>query len=225
MGYKYVIVLGMHRSGTTAVTKFLQSNGVYMGPLKDPNAESRIFAFDLVFFLNYLGGIWDMPYYIRRAYNTAYKNAKWTFLNRISKKLYIQSKVARCLGYKLVGFKHPIASLLFEELSEIENTCIILCRRKSEEIVRSLGKRVTPKMNRVIGAQYPFGQYHDSQEKMRRLAEFYHSLEDTYLDKIDFIINYEELVDENHVEDIFERLGKILNVKFRGAKEYFKRQG
>ena len=225
MTYKYIIVLGMHRSGTTAVAKFLQKNGIYMGPLKDNNAESRLFSFDLVFFLNYLGGIWDMPFYIERTYNISYKNAKWTFLNRVSKKLRIMKFFFRLFGFRLVGFKHPVASLLIEELKELENTFIVLCRRDAEEIVNSLEKRVTPRLNSVLGGQLPYGQFYEDKERMMSLVSFYHSYEDEHHDKVDFVINYEELVDAKKVEEIFVELGLLLGVKFRGAEKYFKRQG
>lgn len=224
MTYKYVVVVGMHRSGTTAVSNFLQKNGVYMGPLKDGNAESRLFSFDLVFFLNYLGGVWDMPFYMERVDNRSYMNAKWTFLNRVSKKLSMMKVICRLLGYKLVGFKHPVASLLIEELRALEETCIILCRRDKVEIVSSLGKRVTPKLKNILGGQLPYGQFYENKERMLSLVEHYHTYENRNLDKIDFVINYEDLVDAQKVDKVFDNLGMLLGIKFRGANKYFKRQ-
>ena len=57
----FVIVVGMHRSGTTMLAKLLHINGVHMGFFRDPNFESRMYGWDVMNFQNFLGGTWECP--------------------------------------------------------------------------------------------------------------------------------------------------------------------
>ena len=41
-----IIIIGMHRSGTTMITEFLDQLGLFVGAKLDPNHES-LFFFDL----------------------------------------------------------------------------------------------------------------------------------------------------------------------------------
>ena len=56
-----IIVVGMHRSGTTLVSKILQRVGVFMGSRRDPNEESIFFIRFNEWLLRQAGGDWNYP--------------------------------------------------------------------------------------------------------------------------------------------------------------------
>jgi len=56
-----VIVIGMHRSGTAALTRLLEHLGVFMGHDQDPNAEARFFLNLNRQFFSFCGARWDYP--------------------------------------------------------------------------------------------------------------------------------------------------------------------
>lgn len=56
-----VIVAGMHRSGTTLISKALQHIGVSMGATRDENEESVYFQGLNVWMLESAGARWDLP--------------------------------------------------------------------------------------------------------------------------------------------------------------------
>lgn len=56
-----VLVLGMHRSGTSVVARGLQTLGVHMGADLDPNLESRFFQGLNDWLLAQVGARWDRP--------------------------------------------------------------------------------------------------------------------------------------------------------------------
>ena len=56
-----VVVLGMHRSGTTLVTRLLEKMGVFMGWRKDNNHEALFFQGLNDWLLMQSGGSWDFP--------------------------------------------------------------------------------------------------------------------------------------------------------------------
>ena len=59
--YDPVIVVGMHRSGTTILSRLLNQAGQFSGWLKDSNNESYFFIALNEWVLNYAGGRWDNP--------------------------------------------------------------------------------------------------------------------------------------------------------------------
>ncbi|NNF65471.1 MAG: sulfotransferase [Acidimicrobiia bacterium] len=56
-----IIVIGMHRSGTTAVTRLLEGLGVFMGRYQEGNAEAWMFFLTNQSLLKKAGGRWDHP--------------------------------------------------------------------------------------------------------------------------------------------------------------------
>ena len=56
-----IIVLGMHRSGTTMVARLLSHMGVFMGADVDANHESRLFQGLNDWLLTRAGARWDEP--------------------------------------------------------------------------------------------------------------------------------------------------------------------
>lgn len=56
-----VLVIGMHRSGTTMLTKMLRHLGIFFGADLEENSESKIFIKQNDWYLQQLGARWDYP--------------------------------------------------------------------------------------------------------------------------------------------------------------------
>lgn len=56
-----IIIIGMHRSGTSLVTRLLEALGLFVGVWKDENHESFFFMQLNQSLLNQAGGSWDNP--------------------------------------------------------------------------------------------------------------------------------------------------------------------
>ena len=60
-----IIIIGMHRSGTSLLSRMLQKLGLFMGIKKDPNNEALFFKNLNEWLLRQSGGAWDHPDPIR----------------------------------------------------------------------------------------------------------------------------------------------------------------
>jgi len=60
-----IIVIGMHRSGTTMVTRALQQLGLFVGWRRDPNNEALLFLQLNEWLLRQAGATWDNPMPVR----------------------------------------------------------------------------------------------------------------------------------------------------------------
>jgi hypothetical protein len=56
-----IIIIGMHRSGTSLLSRLLEASGVFMGRGKDVNNESWFFYKSNQFMLSHAGARWDFP--------------------------------------------------------------------------------------------------------------------------------------------------------------------
>lgn len=56
-----IIIMGMHRSGTSMVCRMLEELGLFVGVKKDPNNEALFFLRLNDWLLNSMGGRWDYP--------------------------------------------------------------------------------------------------------------------------------------------------------------------
>jgi hypothetical protein len=56
-----VIIIGMHRSGTTMITRLLEKIGLFVGSRKDKNYEALFFQRINQWFISQSGGRWDYP--------------------------------------------------------------------------------------------------------------------------------------------------------------------
>ncbi|REJ82768.1 MAG: sulfotransferase [Acidobacteria bacterium] len=61
MGHQPVIVLGMHRSGTSMLARTLQDLGLFLGGSVDEHCEARFFISLNEWMLSEAGGRWDAP--------------------------------------------------------------------------------------------------------------------------------------------------------------------
>ena len=60
-GKQPIIVIGMHRSGTSLVSRLLDQSGVFPGALKDHNHEALFFQVINDWILGQAGSSWDLP--------------------------------------------------------------------------------------------------------------------------------------------------------------------
>jgi len=56
-----IIIIGMHRSGTSLITRMLEALGLFVGKKKDPNNEALFFLRINDWILRWSGGAWDYP--------------------------------------------------------------------------------------------------------------------------------------------------------------------
>src|ERR1700757_2188147 len=56
-----IIVIGMHRSGTTMITRLLELMGLFVGESKDANHEAVFFEGINQWFISQAGATWDHP--------------------------------------------------------------------------------------------------------------------------------------------------------------------
>jgi len=68
MGKQPIIIIGMHRSGTTMVALLLQQLGLFLGENLDPNCEPKYFIRLNDWLLKEAGGAWDQPNAMEKFY-------------------------------------------------------------------------------------------------------------------------------------------------------------
>jgi len=77
--YSPIIITGMHRSGTTLLSKLLENNNVFMGRHKEINNESKYFLRINRWLLTTIGSSWDNP----QSFDVIDKNLEKILINRI----------------------------------------------------------------------------------------------------------------------------------------------
>lgn len=116
-----IIIMGMHRSGTSLVARLLESLGLFIGAFKDSNHESYFFQTINDWLLRIAGGSWDNPCAFDRLLqnNEAHNivlNHTGKVLNSFHNIRYAGLKHFRrhgkCDGYDLMwGWKDPRNSI------------------------------------------------------------------------------------------------------------------
>ena len=76
-----IVITGMHRSGTSLVSRILMRNGVNLGVYKDINEESIFFQRLNRWIMSCLGSSWDNP----QTFNTISRNDLQIIVNRLEK--------------------------------------------------------------------------------------------------------------------------------------------
>lgn len=142
-----VIILGMHRSGTSLLTGLLAECGLYFGKDLDRNHESRTFKNLNEFLMNSTGGNWDYP----ASMGVLEKDRE--LRNLYLEYLKGQINSPRCLGYigwggifksKPIhwGWKDPRNSFTLGIWNELYPSCkAIVIERHGLDVALSLIKR------------------------------------------------------------------------------------
>ena len=85
-----LIIIGMHRSGTSMMTQLLESLGLFMGVNKDDNHEARFFRYADEWILRQSGGAWDYPEPVALLMeNTAVRQLTVQYLQTLMKTPYV----------------------------------------------------------------------------------------------------------------------------------------
>ena len=137
MEQKTYVVLGMHRTGTTFLTKCLERNGVNMGGGKDKHRENPDFLSLNRTILREAGGHWEsgtVPLPLEKVLEQQGK-----FDSKI------RETIARNMS-PLWGFKDPrtalTVQLIMPHILEVDDDPFIYaCFRKPEKIADSLNRR------------------------------------------------------------------------------------
>ena len=137
-----IIIIGMHRSGTSAFTRGLQRLGIDIGKKLDSNYEDIFFQNLNKFMLAQLGIEWDNPFYIKKALKN--KTVRLSLINFLKSEFKNKKKV-------LWGFKDPRTVLLLDIWSAFfKNAKYIVIKRNKKEIYQSLINRNKIKMNSTM---------------------------------------------------------------------------
>ena len=193
------------------LSRALESSGVWMGPFKDDNAESRLFAWELTLYLASIGVTWEYPYGAPQSLlSENYAQDRKLFLENIELKLRFMRKIS---FNKLVGFKHPLASLVLEDLTMLNDVKLIGILRSHREIALSLSKRKVVGKSRFIPRNYPYGIRCHDLSYGERLSLFYTDKITKFSianrDKI-FLIDYNTLVDHRYADMILRDLSAFI---------------
>jgi hypothetical protein len=101
-----IIIVGMHRSGTTMLARQLEALGVFMGKKKEANHESTFFLNVNRWLMAQCGGSWDNPQSIH--YLLENKDARQQVAGYIDRYLLRTPRTVSYLGWrKYVRYKSP----------------------------------------------------------------------------------------------------------------------
>jgi len=196
---KTVIVLGMHRSGTSIVAGILKILGVNMGKeLMEPNWANPLGYFENKKFVRLndeilaaAGGSWKNPPSQEKILKLRNK-----FSQRIIS-LINQEKS------QIWGWKDPRTTLTIEMyLPYLENPYFIICRRKTKDIAQSLKRRDKIKIRSALNLDRIY------QEKIKSFLE-------KHPDLPKIVLSFEEIIKNpiKEAEKIANFLGLNLNEK------------
>jgi len=146
-----VIITGMHRSGTSLLSKILMNQGVFMGSKLDSNSESIFFQRINKWILSCIGSSWDNPRTLKDLENEDID----VITNRLNKVLNSRFSKSLFLGKKnllynksfnkmdtIWGWKDPVNTFTLSIWKQIfPNSKIININRHPLDVSASLIKR------------------------------------------------------------------------------------
>lgn len=103
-----IIIIGMHRSGTTMLARQLEALGVVMGKKKESNHESTFFLNVNRWLMEQSGGSWDNPQSIH--YLLDNKKARRQVTDYVGRYLLRTPRIVSYLGWgKYIRYRSPFA--------------------------------------------------------------------------------------------------------------------
>jgi len=177
-----VVIIGMHRSGTSILTKILQEAGLFMGIDKDPNDESLFFLEFNNWIFQQINATWDCPEpynftsntfkeYIAKIGRTRVQSIEmkkyWGLKNYI-KYRYFQKIDSRW------GWKDPRTSITLDIWQKIyPKMKVIHIYRNPVDVAHSLQTRAIMEENNFIN-QTDFNphKYHQLKRPLRYTGSF-----------------------------------------------------
>lgn len=145
-----IILIGMHRSGTSLIAKILEGCGLFMGARKDENNESIFFQRLNEWLLRQANASWDNPYnfkFIDRHFKEYCKNVLISHLKGLRRIEYLGLR--RFLKYRDIrdmdfpwGWKDPRNTFTIEIWKEIfPDAKVLHIYRNPVDVAASLIKR------------------------------------------------------------------------------------
>lgn len=142
-----VIIIGMHRSGTSMLTRVLQEAGLFIGEYRDENDEARFFYNFNHWVLKQTNSSWDNPYNFKFINDTFKTHIKRVYLQRIDSvfaqrylgwRKYIKYRSLNNIDFKW-GWKDPRNTFVLEIYKEIyQNAKILHIYRNPIDVAQSL---------------------------------------------------------------------------------------
>jgi len=101
-----VIIIGMHRSGTTMITRLLESLGLFVGEKKEDNHEAIFFHRINLWIASQCGGFWDHPEPIHELVEN--RDIRALVTNYIDRYLLQSPRTVNFLGWrKYLRYRNP----------------------------------------------------------------------------------------------------------------------
>lgn len=158
-----ILVLGMHRSGTSVVSRLIQSAGVNMGARQDDNAESRFFVRMNRWLLSQCGATWanvdSVPTRV-----AAHVGTLAPTIERRTRSVWALEHFGNSSRQAAWGFKDPTSCLLFHIYEQVLPDCkVVLVSRHGVDVAESLRIRAhasfdavgTGSLAPVLGVRQP----------------------------------------------------------------------
>jgi len=144
-----VIIIGMHRSGTSLVSKILERSGIFMGADQDNNAESQFFYNLNEWILAQAGATWDNPYnfrFLNEEFKASVSKSLKRQLKGKSLKKYMGAERRGSNSYQKIafdwGWKDPRNTFTIEIWKDLfEKAKIIHVHRNPVDVAASLRNR------------------------------------------------------------------------------------
>lgn len=196
---KTILVLGMHRSGTSMTSGVLRMMGVDMGHILLGSTEhNKKGHFENYFFeklnkkiLKEAGGSWHEP------------PDKQKLLKTVKRRRFKIQTLIRAEQDRLWGWKEPITVLILEGyLPYLRNPYLIICKRDKEDIIRSIIRR----------DNFDY-------EKARALTDYYIKEINTVKDRYDLPtleIDFKEFL--FNPKDVIDDISKFIQVNVSGRQ-------
>jgi hypothetical protein len=145
-----VIIIGMHRSGTSMISQLLEKIGLFLGAKKEQNNEARFFLKINNWVLQRANSTWDNPYNFYFI-NENYKNHMLRVINKqfsgirrseyLGWKKYLKYKNIKDLDFQW-GWKDPRTTITYCIWHKIfPNSKIVHIYRNPIDVAQSLRKR------------------------------------------------------------------------------------
>lgn len=136
-----IIIIGMHRSGTSMLSDLLKKLGLFTGNKLGSHAEADFFLKLNDWLLNQTGSSWDNPYNLEKIYSKENEDEFNSFVqflkSVVSSPLYFKYKGLN--SNEVWGFKDPVSSLTLPFwMSVYPNAKVIYIKRHGLDVSQSL---------------------------------------------------------------------------------------
>ena len=164
-----LIIIGMHRSGTSMVSRMLEATGLFVGHKKDRNHEAVFFLLIDKWLMSQSGGSWENPAPIR--YLLENQEVRAMTVDYLRRYLIDSPRLVSYLGWKNYlqykslsnmptpwGWKCPLTTFTLPLWLELfPNAKVIHVYRQGVDVANSLRKRTIRCLERTPGQDLYYG--------------------------------------------------------------------